>query len=266
MSQHNISVRELWCEREGKRIFGLAYVPQCAGRLPLVIFCHELGRNHTVGIPYAERLAAAGFAVYVFDFCGGSVGMENRSDGENRDMSVVTESRDVAAVLAAARGWDFVDPARITILGASQGGIAGMLAVSREPEKVSRIVMMYPPLAIADGARRNFGSFDAIPEEFDMFGGWIRVGRCYAADMWELNFYEHLARLPQPVLLMHGDRDHTADPAYSRRAAALIPDCEFHIIAGAGHHFAGPQFEEAMTFILRFLSPLLRENHATVQT
>jgi len=250
-------IREIWCECEGKRIFGQAYLPAGDGRVPLVIFCHELGRNHTVGIPYAERLRALGFAVYVFDFCGGSVGVENRSDGTNREMSVITESRDVAAVLHAAQDWDFVDPGRVAILGASQGGIAGMLAASKEIEKISRIVMMYPPLAIAGGARRQFGSRDAIPECFEMFGGWITVGRAYAEDMWDVDFFEALAKFSRPILLLHGDRDHTADPAHSRRAAALIPDCEFHIIPGAGHHFGGEQFEEAMGYIEPFLRPML---------
>ena len=68
METQAYSIRELRCEREGKRIYGQAYVPAGEGRVPLVIFCHELGRNHTVGIPYAERLCALGFAVYVFDY------------------------------------------------------------------------------------------------------------------------------------------------------------------------------------------------------
>ena len=257
MDAQEITIREIWCEREGKRIFGRAYVPKKAGRVPLVIFCHELGRNHTVGIPYAERLCAAGFAVYLFDFCGGSVGVENRSDGCNLDMSVITESRDVAAVLDAARSWDFVDPARVALLGASQGGIAGMLAASREIERIRRIVMLYPPLMIADGARRQFGSRDAIPEQFEMFSGWITVGRAYADDMWDVDFFDALSHFEKPILLLHGARDHTADPAHSRRAAALIPDCEFHIIPGAGHHFAGEPFEEAMGYIEAFLRPML---------
>ena len=257
METQAYSIRELRCEREGKRIYGQVYLPAGEGRVPLVIFCHELGRNHTVGIPYAERLCALGFAVYVFDFCGGSVDMENRSDGTNLDMSVITEARDVSAVLDAAQGWDFVDPGRIAILGASQGGIAGMLAASKEIGRISRIVMMYPPLAIAGGCRRQFGSLDAIPERFEMFGGWITVGRCYAADMWDVDFFEALSKFPRPILLLHGDRDHTADPVHSHRAAALIPDCEFHMIPGAGHHFGGEQFEEAMGYIEAFLRPML---------
>ncbi len=253
MERSTCTSEEFYCEREGKRIYGRLFRPRSEGRLPLVIFCHELGRSHTVGIPYAERLTAAGYACAVFDFCGGTVEGENRSDGTNLEMSVVTESRDTAAVLHALLRRRDVDPARTAILGASQGGIAGMLAASREPEAVKGLIMMYPPLGIAEGSRKAFGSPEAIPEEYGLFDGWIRVGRCYAADMWDLDFYEILSRWEKPMLLLHGDRDRTAPPAWSERAASVIPDCEFHLIPGAGHHFSGRPFEEAMAHILRYL-------------
>ncbi len=249
-----IKTREIWCEHDGKRIYGLAFIPPSEQRLPLVIFGHQLGKNHQSGVPYAERLTEAGYAVYVFDYCGASVGCENRSSGSNLDMSVVTGQKDMEAVLAAAKTWDFADPSRIAILGASQGGIAGMLAAARQPEAVAGLIMMYPPLMIAEGSRRLFGSLDAIPEEYDMFDGWIRVGRCYSADMWELDFYGILAAYPGRILLLHGERDRTAKPAWSQRAAEVIPDCEFHIISDAGHGFSGQAFEDAVSYILRYLA------------
>ncbi len=251
-------IREIWCGHDEKQIYGLAFIPPSEGRLPLVVFGHELGRNHQSGVPYAERLAEAGYAAYVFDYCGASVGCENRSSGSNLDMSVVTEQKDMEAVLAAAGSWEFVDPARIAILGASQGGIAGMLAAARQPDAVAGLVMMYPPLSIPYGARNHFGSLDAVPEEFDMFDGWIRVGRCYAADMWEMDFDKTLAAYPGRILLLHGDRDRTAKLRWSQHAAEVIPDCEFHIIPGAGHHFSGQAFEEAMAYILHYLATQFR--------
>ena len=59
---YTYETREIWCQRDDNRIFGIAYVPDAgAEKLPLVIFSHELGNSHTSGIPYAERLAAAGY-------------------------------------------------------------------------------------------------------------------------------------------------------------------------------------------------------------
>ena len=65
---------EIWCENGSSRIYGVACIPETEGRLPLVIFSHELGNNHEAGVRYAECLAAHGYAAYVFDFCGGSAG------------------------------------------------------------------------------------------------------------------------------------------------------------------------------------------------
>jgi len=68
---------EIWCENGSSRIYGIAYIPEAEGRFPLVIFSHELGNNHEAGVRYAERLAAHGYAAYVFDFRG-SVGCARR--------------------------------------------------------------------------------------------------------------------------------------------------------------------------------------------
>lgn len=100
---------EIWCDNGDSRIYGVAYIPEAEGRFPLVIFSHELGNNHESGVRYAERLAAHGYAAYVFDFRGGSAGStQNRSDGSNSEMSVLTEASDLSAVLDAAKAWPFV--------------------------------------------------------------------------------------------------------------------------------------------------------------
>ena len=49
--------KTIWCGHDGKRIFGIAFIPQREGKMPLVIFSHELGYNHETGIPYGQFLA-----------------------------------------------------------------------------------------------------------------------------------------------------------------------------------------------------------------
>ena len=112
------ATQEIWVQNGDNRIYGVAYVPasEADRKLPLVIFSHELGNDHTSGERYAEKLAEAGYASYVFDFCGGTVG-GNRSDGSNNEMSILTEASDLEAVLASAKTWDFVDPDKIVLLG-----------------------------------------------------------------------------------------------------------------------------------------------------
>ena len=241
---------EIWCENHGNRIYGIAYIPNTSEECkPLVIFSHELGNSHTAGIPYAERLAEAGYAVYTFDFCGGTAG-GNKSDGSSIGMSIMTEVSDLEAVLDTAAAWDFVDPDRIVLLGGSQGGAVTALAGSRNQEKITGMILMYPALSAAEDVHNQFETIDDVPEEYDMFGGWIRVGGNYARDIWDVDFYDELKGFEKDVLLLHGDRDTTVDISYSQRAGQVIPNCEYHMISGGGHEFFNDQFEEAVTYIL----------------
>ena len=246
---------EIWCQHDGSRIYGIAYIPETPEeKKPLVIFSHELGNTHAAGIPYAERLAAAGYAAYTFDFCGGTVGGGSRSSGSNVGMSVLTEMADLEAVLETAATWDFVDPDRIVLLGGSQGGAVTALTGCRHSDRIAGMILMYPALNIPEDVHRQFGSPDRIPETYDMFGGWIRVGRNYAADVWDVDFYQELARYPGQVLLLHGDRDTAVDRSYSERAADVLPHAAYHVISGGGHEFSGTPFEEAVTLILAYMS------------
>lgn len=252
-AEYAYHTQEIWCENNGNRIYGIAYIPDTVEeKKPLVIFSHELGNSHTTGIPYAERLAEAGYAAYTFGFCGGTVG-GNRSDGNTVGMSIMTEVSDLETVLNTAATWDFVDPERIVLLGGSQGGAVTALAGCRNQDKIAGMMLMYPALSAVDDVHSQFTSLDDVPEEYGMFGGWVRVGRNYAADIWDLDFYEELARYEGDVLLLHGDRDSTVNISYSERAAEVIPHCEYHVIKNGGHEFFNSQFEEAITYILSYM-------------
>ncbi|MBQ5630655.1 MAG: acetylxylan esterase, partial [Ruminococcus sp.] len=79
---NDYEVREIWCENDGQKIYGQAFVPKTDGRSPLIITSHGLGANHESGASYAKKYAPKGFAVYTFDFRGGSnKNNENKSDG-----------------------------------------------------------------------------------------------------------------------------------------------------------------------------------------
>ena len=252
-AEYAYHTQEIWCENNGNRIYGIAYIPDTVEeKKPLVIFSHELGNSHTTGIPYAERLAEAGYAAYTFDFCGGTVG-GNRSDGYTVGMSIMTEVSDLETVLNTAATWDFVDPERIVLLGGSQGGAVTALTGCRNQDKTAGMMLMYPAFSAVDDVHSQFTSLDDVPEEYGMFGGWVRVGRNYAADIWDLDFYEELARYEGDVLLLHGDRDSTVNISYSERAAEVIPHCEYHVIKNGGHEFFNSQFEEAITYILSYM-------------
>ena len=261
-------IEEVCCQNGTDSIYGIAYIPAAEGKLPLVIFSHELGNNHESGIRYAERLAQNGYAAYVFDFRGGSApGTQNKSGGTSHEMSVLTEASDLEVVLETAKGWSFADSGRIFLLGGSQGGLVTIITGSRHQDEIAGMMLMYPALsAKEDHSVSRWQTKEDVPEDVSLFGGWMHVGRSYITDLWNVDFDEMLASYSGKVLLLHGDRDGTVPLRWSEDASQIIPDCEFHVISGGGHEFFGQPFEEALTYILSYLDSQIENQTKEVQT
>ena len=269
MPEYTYRTQETWVQNGGLNIYGMAYIPDMNGRLPLVIFSHELGNDHTSGERYAERLAEAGYAAYVFDFCGGTVG-GNRSDGSNQGMSVLTEASDLEAVLESAKTWDFVDPERIILLGGSMGGLVTSIVGSSHQDEIAGMILMYPALsAKVDSGTERYKTEDEVPEDVSLFGGWIHVGKNYVTDLWKVDFDQLLSSYKGHMLLIHGDQDSTVPISWSENVKEIIPDCEFYVIKNGGHEFFGQPFEDAMSYILPYLEGQLNninEEHGINET
>ena len=264
MSEHTYKTQEIMVQNGDLKIYGIAYVPDADGKMPLVIFSHELGNDHTSGERYAERLAEAGYAAYVFDFCGGTVG-GNKSDGSNKEMSILTEASDLEAVLEASKSWDFVDPDRIVLLGGSMGGLVTTVVGSTHQDEITGMILMYPALsAKVDSEAEQYKSEDEIPEDVSLFGGWIHVGKKYITDLQKVDFNQLLSSYQGHMLLLHGDKDSTVPISWSEDAREIIPDCEFYVIKDGGHEFFGQPFEDAMSHILPYLEAQL--NTKTTET
>ena len=257
MSTGTYTTQEIWVQNGDNRIYGVAYVPNTDKKVPLVIFSHELGNDHTSGVRYAERLAEAGYAAYVFDFCGGTVG-GNRSDGSNREMSILTEASDLESVLSTAKSWDFVDPDKIVLLGGSMGGLVTTVVGSTHQDEIAGMILMYPALSAKDDSEaEQYQTEDDVPEDVSLFSGWIHVGKNYITDLWKVDFNQLLSSYQGHMLLLHGDKDSTVPLSYSEEAKEIIPDCEFYVIKDGGHEFFGQPFEDAMGYILPYLEKQL---------
>ena len=248
MPVYDYDQREIWLENDGQRIYGIAYVPKTDGAAPLAILSHGLGGNYANCLSEAEQLARHGIAAYCFDFRGGG---RSRSDGNTTQMSVMTEVSDLETVLAAAQTWDFVDSARVALMGFSQGGIVSAITAARHVEEVAGLILCYPAFLVSDAVHEQFAALEDVPDEYAF--NWVYAGRAYAADMWDYDVYSEIGNYNKPVLLMHGDRDGIVPIAYAERAAEVYPDVEYHVIQGAGHGFMGAAFEESMALSFAYL-------------
>ena len=209
---YSYTVSELCCERDGKNIYGLAYVPDTAEKVPLVILSHELNNTHETMKAYAEALAGNGYAAYIYDFCGGSA--SSKSDGATTEMSVMTEKADLEAVLTTAKTWSFVDTNRILLLGGSQGGVVTSLAAADHADEIAGTILLYPAYSIFDIIHERFSELSEVPDTF-VWNGWLDVGRCYAADIWETDPYSEISAYTMPVLILHSTQDAVMDISYS---------------------------------------------------
>lgn len=169
---------------------------------------------------YAVALAEMGYVSYCFDFCGGCV-IKGKSDGRTTEMSVLTEVKDLEAVIQYARGREYSNPEEILLMGCSQGGFVSAIAASRLNSIISKLVLFYPALCIPDDARAGkmiFAKFDPdnIPDMIRC--GPMKLGKCYVRDVIGMDSYQEIQDFSGDVLIVHGTEDKIVNIEYSKRA------------------------------------------------
>lgn len=245
--------KEIWCENNGKKIYGVAYIPDTDKKTPLVITCHGLGTNHESGIGYAKHYAENGIATYTFDFCGGTKSSDtNKSDGKSTEMSVMTESADLEAVLNSAVSWDFVDSKRVFFQGGSQGGLVSAITGVRLKDKIAGMILLYPAFGMYDFVHRAYASYDSISGTMEIVNDMV-IGEAFGKDLWNYDVREHLHEFTKPVIIIQGTEDDIVLPSVTEQAAKLIPNCEYKTIDGAGHGFGGKDLDKAAEYALEYL-------------
>lgn len=248
------TAREMWVEHGGKRVYGVLYVPKGLDRpAPAVVCSHYFGGTHRASGEWAQLMAEAGYVAYAFDFCGGSAA--SRSTGETTECSILTEAADLSAALDAVAALDEVDAGSVFLLGQSQGGAVSAMVAAERPADVAGLVLLYPAFSIHDEMLALFGSADAVPEEFDF---WQRLGRVYAVDAINYDFYERIGAYSGPVQLFHGNADGIVPLSYSERAASLYTDVDFEVIVGAGHGFHGADQRHVAQRATAFVESIFR--------
>ena len=252
------SATEVTLERDGLTIYGELLLPDTAGPLPLVILSHGFGGNHSQMSAYAEAFARHGIAAYSFDFIGGGYGI--KSDGSMKEMSVLTEAADLSAVLDTMRARPEIDPDRVFLLGASQGGFVSSYVAGTRPDDIAGLIALYPAYVLQDNAWKQTPDPDNIPETISLMG--ITLGRIYNADAMSFDIYDVIEHYPGRVLILHGTADTIAPISYSERAVEVFPDAELIRYEGADHGFWGQDEidseNEAVTFVLETLDQLER--------
>jgi len=255
ITNYNYSQSEIYVDNDGKKIYGVLYRPLTDTKVPLIIYSHGLGGNYTYGTSYTEYFVKLGYAVYTFDFCGGS--SSSKSDGKTTEMSVSTEVSDLESVLKTLVTWGFIDTNNITLFGTSQGGLVSALVSAKNEDLINGLVLFYPAFMITDDIHTLYPSKNDIPSTTNYLG-WINVGKNYMLDIYDLDFYNEVKDYDKPVLIVHGTDDSVVDIKYSKKLNETYSNSSLKIINGAGHGFYGNDFDLASLYILDYLKNIER--------
>ena len=251
---YEYETRVIWCENNGNRIYGEAYIPisETETKFPLIIHAHGMGSNIEAGEGYCKRYAEKGFAGYSFDFPGGSrPGTDNMSDGDPMKNSAVTEASDLQAILDSAMTWDFVDTDYVFLEGGSMGGLVATMTGLDNADKVRGMILHYPALYMPQIANA-YASIDDVPERLS-FGEDYELGSRFVTDLWGLNVVDRLREFTKPVTIIQGSDDQLVAATSIEEASHYFPNAEFHLIDGAGHGFSGDDFDTAVKYGLDYL-------------
>ncbi len=256
----SVSREKFSCERDGLKISGTVFVPDNKTDCPIAVVSHGFMANQILSYIHAQNLAKMGYAVFCFDFCGGT--LIGASEGKTTEMSVFTEVEDLKTVIAYAKACDFTDSEKIVLAGCSQGGFVSALAASQMPDEIDAIILLYPALCIPDDARSGqmmFAKFDPenIPET--IWCGPMKLGDVYVKDVIEMDTYENINGYNGKVLIIHGTADIIVDISYAYTAVDTYEsagaEVELKVIEDGGHMFVNPVHAyKALAYIREFIA------------
>lgn len=232
----------------GKRLFAWLLPAPGHQRAPLVILQHGWGGNASDLLTLAGSLQAAGHAVLLPEARG-----HGRSDGDTFS-SLPRFAEDLEAALDWARRQPAIDPRRIALAGHSVGGAAALLVAARRPDVAA--VVGIAAFAHPETVMRRFLAAHRIP--FRPFG-WLvlrYVERVIGHRFPAIAPERAIARIPCPVLLIHGRDDTTVPLADARRLCAASAGKARLIELPGGHEGFDPasaETHEALASLRAFL-------------
>jgi pimeloyl-ACP methyl ester carboxylesterase len=242
-------------------------------KLPLVIFLHGAGFDHTVWHLLARWFAHRGAAVLAPDLPGHGIsgGAPLKSVGGLADWT--------AALIDAAGA------KQATLIGHSMGSLIALETAARHPSSVTALAL----ICTAAEMRVSQALLDAAKADdhlaIDMVNIWSHgqrasIGGCLAPGVWMLGGGERVlersapgvlytdlalcndyrdalasaAKVKVPVTVVAGERDLMTPAKSGRELAAAIPGARMVTLPGAGHMLMSERSDDVLAAV-RHLAP-----------
>ncbi|MGO9703339.1 MAG: alpha/beta fold hydrolase [Xanthobacteraceae bacterium] len=253
------------CTVEGKEVFAGTGGRDFDPALPVIVFLHGAGFDHTAWVLLARAFAHHGFSVLAPDLPG-----HGRSAGP--PLSSIAALADWTAALIDAAG---VRVARF--VGHSMGSLVALEAAACHPEKVSALALIATaaPMRVSDDLLNAAKANDHTA--IDMISLWgegyhATLGGSETPGLWMLGSAERLleranpgvlfadlsacngyhnalaaaAKVTAPAIVIQGSRDLMTPAKGGKAVAAAIPGCRLTVIEGAGHMLMSERPDEVL--------------------
>ena len=267
---YEVQVEDFSTTRETMHIGGKLYLPKGRkGPGPAAIFCHGLFGSRNEQEVYARCAARVGIIAVAFDFCGGPAN-GSLSDGTPADNSVLTEIEDVTAVYDALASRADVDPSRIVVMGASQGGLVSALFAAKYPSRVKALGLFFPAFNLPDYVRTGVktlfdDNLDAIPEEglrtkllgIDLGDVNYTFSPKYIRDAYGIDAYRTIGNYKGTVNIIHGDQDIIVPIEYTQEALKVYKNAHLDVLPGQGHVFDQTGIDKATAILQKWFPTVL---------
>jgi pimeloyl-ACP methyl ester carboxylesterase len=210
-----------------------------ARRMPVrgtILLLHGYLQNRNYVVPWAVRLAQAGFRCVVLDLRG-----HGTSTGDHISFGAF-ESRDVTQVLddLARRGWDV---SHVGLFGVSYGASIALLTAGHD-SRVSTVVALEPfasaERAVPELMRAAFASEAQGITDRQFAAAHLKEAKIAGFQWREADIQAALARTRAPVLFIHGEKDTWLSPDHSRELLRQAPAGSRLVLAPRENHVSLP--------------------------
>ena len=224
---------------DDKQLYGKITAPSDykSKKLPTIVIAHGLNNTLEQYEMYSQLLAKQGYLVYSFDFYGGS--RQSKSGGQDMlNMSVKTELTDLTQVMEKLSSETFVDKSRMSLFGASQGGVVASLYAAAYPDCVHKLLLIFPAFVLFDDVKATYhelGSpdFDQLPDSLTHHNATL--GKIYLIDALDIDIQAEQTKITAPTLIIHGTDDAVVPYQYAVEASQTIPNAKLVTVEGGEH-------------------------------
>lgn len=250
---------------DGKKVYAATGGRPFDRELPLVVFLHGAGFDHTLWALLTRWFAHRGSAVLAPDLPG-----HGRSEGE--PLGSIAALADWTAALIEAAG-----ARKATLVGHSMGSLIALETAARHPEKVTALGLVAAAVAMpvspqllkaaeaneraavymvnlwGHGHRAGLGG--SLSPGLWMTGSAERIlerctDRILFADLLACHEYKDglaaAAKVKAPAILVLGERDAMTPAKGGRELAAALPDARVVLLKGAGHMMVSERPDEVL--------------------